>query len=261
MESGKPLPPVYPDMWMIKYPTGNVYFADDADKLFNRDFDLVNLVKIGSWRIIDKANDSIMLNLSSVKPDGVKGWEYKLRADPYLGRMVSRVDNFLYREGEEFLPFSIKMIQDPTMVYAFRPDSNSNECFFIFFSYTFHKNFPKSLLAQFSEDPDFGQRVGDPFEFEFPPAQKQPELIYQAEPEYPPHLKNMRRSGKTTLKVLVDIDGTVAWADIVKRARYTPFDVAARDAAYKSFYEPALDSDGKPIQSWATMEIVFDPNK
>lgn len=260
-ESGKPLPPVYPDMWMIKYPTGNVYFADDADKLLNRDFDLTSLVKLGSWRIVDKADDSIMLTYSNIKQDGVKGWEYKLRAEPYLGRMVSRVDNFLLREGKEFLPFSIMMIQDPTMVYAFRPDSTSNESIFVFFSYTFHGNFPKSLLAQFSENDPYEGAPFNPFSFVFPPPAKKPELIYQAEAQYPENLKRLRRSGQSSLRVLVDIDGTVSFAKVVKRSRYTPFDVNAKDAAYKSLFKPALDKNGDPIPAWYPMEVIYDPNK
>ena len=173
------------------------------------------------------------------------------------GGQINRNDHFIYNDDGRMYPFSTKMIVNPTVVYCFRPDTASTEVMFAFFSYTLFKNFPKSLLNEFDPDEGFNKLGYDPLGMKFPAATVQPELVYKADPEYPEHLLKMKRTGKVELTILVDRDGTVSRADIVKNALYTPFDVAAVDAAYKSLFKPGKDANGNPVPVWIDFEVEF----
>lgn len=253
---GEVQPPVYPDMWMINYPQ-NVYFAPDADKLLKREFEIASLAHIGSYRIIKDANDSTGVLNSSVELVKNSGWNYKVRAEYRLGRQINRADHFLYNDDGRMYPFSVNMIVNPTVVYCFRPEPESTEAIFVFFSYTLFKNFPKSLLNEFAPDDGFVKLGYNPLDLKFPAAAVKPELVYRAEPEYPDHLKKMQRTGTVKMSILVDRDGTVSKVDILQKALYTPFDVAATDAAYKSLFKPGKDADGNPVPVWIDFDVEF----
>jgi TonB family protein len=254
------LPPIYPQMWMINYPQ-SVFYAPDAAKLLNRDFVFDTLTHVGSYRILKKASDSIMFLNSKVDLISENEWKYGVRSHIRLGRQLDRVDHFIYRNKDEIYPFTVKSIINPVVVYCFRPDESSTEPVFIFFSYTLHKNFPKSLLGEFSQEDEFVTIGYNPFNMKFPQAVTLPELIYQAEAEYPAHLKKMKRSDTVKLSVLVDRDGTVSDVEFVKKALYTPFDVAAADAAFKSLFIPAVGANGDKVPAWKTFDVIFDANK
>jgi TonB family protein len=260
LKDGESLPPVYPEMWMINYPV-NVYFAPDAEKLLNRDFNIDRVFKLGSYRIEKKVNDSIMFLYYKDSKNNDKGWEYDFRGHLLLGRQLTRVDNFIYREGKEMLPFTVELRVNPTVIYAFRPNAESNEIMFLFFSYTPHDNFPKSLLNEFSQEDEFEKLGYNPFSMKFPAPKTDPQIMYKAEAEYPAHLLRMKRSDTVKMMVLVDRDGTVVRAEIIEKALYTPFDVAAVDAAKKSLFEPAVDEDGGTVPGWAPFNVVFDASE
>jgi len=253
---GDSLPPVYPEMWMINYPQ-NVYFAPDADKLLKRDFGIASLTHVGSYRIIKNATDSIIFLNSNVELLKESGWNYKVRSSFRLGRQIERADHFIYNDDGRKYPFSVNMIVNPTVIYCFRPEQNSKEVLFMFFSYTMFKNFPKSLLNEFDPDQGFTRLGYDPLKMQFPEAVVKPKLVYKAEAEYPAHLQRMKRTGEVKLVVLVDRDGTVSRADIITKALYTPFDVSAVDAAYKSLYIPGQDADGNAVPTWIDFEVQF----
>jgi len=259
-KSGEALPPVYPEIWQIEYPR-NVYFAPDADKQIKKDFALDTLIRQTSCRIAKKADDTIMFLDSKVELASGDGWKYDVRSKLRFGRQIEKLDNFIYKEGGEIYPFSLNMIVKPTVLYVFRADSTSNEAFFLFFSYTLHDNFPKSLLKEFSQEKEFENLGYDPFTMKFPDATQKPELIYQAKAEYPPHLLQTKRSDKVGLKLLIDRDGTVVRSEIVKKAKYTFFDLNALDASFKCFYKPAVDENGKKVPAWVELEYVFDAAK
>jgi|GEM_PF-6228126 len=260
LKEGEALPPVYPDMWMIDYPR-NVYFAPDAEKLLNRDFNIDKISRLGSYRIEKKVNDSIMFLFSKNTMNNDDGWQFDFRGHLLLGRQLSRVDNFIYRDGEEIFPFTVELRVNPTVVYAFRESSESEEVMFLFFSYTPHDNFPKSLLNEFSQEDEFEKLGYNPFDLKFPLPKTEPEIIYKAVAEYPPHLLRMKRSDTVKLMVLVDRDGTVVRAEIIEKALYTPFDNAAVDAAKKSLFKPGVDEKGREVPAWVSFTVDFDASK
>ena len=260
LKEGEPLPPVYPDMWMIDYPR-NVYFAPDADKLLNRDFNFENISHLGSYRIEKKADDSIMFMFSKNSMNNDEGWQYDFRGNLLLGRQLSRLDNFIYRDGKELYPFTVELRVNPTVIYAFRPSADSKEAMFFFFSYTPHDNFPKSLLNEFSQEDEFDKLGYNPFEMKFPLPKTEPQIIYEAVAEYPAHLLKMKRSDTVKLMVLVDRDGTVVRAEIIEKALYTPFDMAAVDAAKKSLFKPGIDDKGREVPAWVSFTVDFDASE
>lgn len=257
LKAGEPAPPVFPKMWMINYPL-NVYFATDADKLLNRDFNFEKLDKLGSYRIEKKTRDSIMFMFSDDQENNGTGWHYAFTGHLRLGRQLDRIDNFIYHGDDQMYPFTVNLLMNPTAIFAFRPDSTSKEAIFLFFSYTPHDNFPKALLQQFSSDDEFAKLGYDPFSMRFPEPKKNPEIFFKAEAIYPEHLLRMKRSDNVKIMVLVDRDGTVVRSEIIEKARYTPFDEAATDAALKSFFKPGLDANGNPVPAWAPFNVVFD---
>ncbi len=257
MQEGNPQPPLFPDMWMINYPR-NVYYAPDADKLILRDFTVESLKRLGSYRIVKRADDDVMFinNKKTIVSD--KGWEFDMRGHVRLGRQLDRTDNFIHRQdGRDMYSFTVQDIIQPTVLYCFRPDTATNEVLFVFFSYTLHENFPKVLLQQFPPEDGFVTLGFNPFNMKFPTPTENPRLIFKAEAEYPVHLKRMKRTDRVEMMVLVDRDGTVSRVELVKKARYTPFDDSAMDAAFRSFYEPAKDSTGKTIPAWIEFNVDF----
>lgn len=158
-------------------------------------------------------------------------------------------------------PFSLSMIVESPVLFCFRADTSTKEAMFVFFSYTPHDNFPKYLLNEFPQKDGFKELGFDPFLMKFPNPSKKPELIFRAEAEYPSHLLRMKRSDDVKLMLLIDRDGTVVRANVVKKARYTQFDLAAIESAYKSFFKPGTDGDGRPIPTWVDFEVVFDAEK
>lgn len=259
-KSGESLPPVYPEVWQVAYPR-NVYFAPDADKQIKKDFGLDTLITLSSNRIAKKADDTIMFLDSKVELASHGGWKYAVRSKLRFGRQIEKLDNIIYNENGEIYPFSLNMIIKPTVLYVFRADSTSNEAFFLFFSYTLHDNFPKSLLKEFSQDKEFENLGYDPFTMQIPNPATSPELIFQAKAEYPPHLLKTKRSDKVKLMLLIDRDGTVVRSEIIEKAKYTFFDLNALDASFKCFCKPGLDENGNTTPSWIEIEYVFDAEK
>lgn len=260
LKQGEPQPPVFPKMWMINYPL-NVYFATDADKLLNRDFNFEKIDKLGSYRIEKKVTDTVMFLYSDKESDNKSGWHYNFTGNLRLGRQLDRIDNFIYHDGgNEIYPFTVNLLMNPTAIFAFRPDSTSDKAYFLFFSYTPHDNFPKALLQQFPSEDGFAKLGFNPFDMKFPEPKVNPKLVFKAEAEYPAHLLRMKRSDTVKMMLLVDRDGTVARAEIIEKARYTPFDVAAKDAAMKSFFTPGIDAEGNKVPAWIPFNVEFDAN-
>ena len=95
-----------------------------------------------------------------------------------------------------------------------------------------------------------------PGEDEFVVCEKLPEMIYNKIPEYPKLCKKAGLEGKVYLKVLVDIDGSVKKALIVKSSEIESFDNSALDAALQNKFSPALQNS-IPIAIWVSYTVQF----
>jgi TonB family protein len=93
-----------------------------------------------------------------------------------------------------------------------------------------------------------------------------PKLIYSVEPEFSEQARKRKLSGVTTVKFIVNADGTVRDPHVTKSAadRYTNKDRAAAasldekalQAVSKYRFEPAR-FQGKPVPCWLTTEVDF----
>lgn len=84
----------------------------------------------------------------------------------------------------------------------------------------------------------------------------QPRMVYEVQPEYPRLAKQAGIEGKVWIKVLVDIDGSVREAVVVKSSESAVLDKAALEAAYSNRFSPAIQN-GQPIPVWAAYKVDF----
>ncbi|MCB2229242.1 energy transducer TonB [bacterium] len=84
----------------------------------------------------------------------------------------------------------------------------------------------------------------------------QPRMVYEVQPEYPRLAKEAGLEGKVWIKVLVDIDGSVRDAVVVKSSESAILDQAALEAAYSNRFSPAIQN-GRPIPVWAAYQVDF----
>ncbi len=105
------------------------------------------------------------------------------------------------------------------------------------------ETFDKLPLQPESETPDF--KV-----YDTPPRPKQ-----VVKPEYPEIAKKAGIEGTIILKLLIDVDGKVLKAKILKGL--TPdLNDAAIEAAYATLFYPAKQRD-KPVRVWVSMPMIF----
>jgi protein TonB len=90
----------------------------------------------------------------------------------------------------------------------------------------------------------------------FVPREIEPELIYQAQPEYPRIARLAGVEGVVWVKVLVGTDGTVLDARVAKSSGTVSLDEAAIAAAYKNRFSPAIQN-GRPVAVWVTYRVEF----
>jgi protein TonB len=91
---------------------------------------------------------------------------------------------------------------------------------------------------------------------EFVPVEIQPEMIFEAKPEYPRLAKQAGITGLIWVKVLVGKDGTVKKAAVYKSSGTQSLDDAAVEAAYKNKFKPGIQN-GQPVNCWATYRVQF----
>ena len=96
------------------------------------------------------------------------------------------------------------------------------------------------------EDPDINT---------FVQAEKLPEMIESAKPEYPEIAKKAGILGKVFVKVLVDKEGSPKKAIVIK-SESELFNQSAIAAAMKSKFSPAIQG-GKPIAVWIVLPYKF----
>lgn len=77
-----------------------------------------------------------------------------------------------------------------------------------------------------------------------------------AKPEYPQEAHARRAQGTTSLRFLIDTDGSVAEALVSKSSGDRSLDEAARAAIAKCRFTPAT-AGGKPARAWVPVQYVW----
>jgi TonB family protein len=77
------------------------------------------------------------------------------------------------------------------------------------------------------------------------------------EAEYPPELRAAGVQGVVRLSLLVSEDGVPVDYRVLQGSGFPALDRAAGRVARVLRFEPARDSDGDPLQVWASFPIVF----
>lgn len=77
-----------------------------------------------------------------------------------------------------------------------------------------------------------------------------------AKPEYTPEALARRAQGTVSLRFLVDTDGSVADAQVMKSSGDRSLDEAARVAIAKCRFTPGM-ADGKPARAWVPVQYVW----
>jgi TonB family protein len=86
-----------------------------------------------------------------------------------------------------------------------------------------------------------------------------PEPIYIPTPEYPELAKKLGLEGTVVTRCVVDIDGTVTYAETQRSSGYIILDNAALDAVYDALFEPAMVG-GEPVRVWVLIPFQFALN-
>ncbi len=91
---------------------------------------------------------------------------------------------------------------------------------------------------------------------EFVALDKMPELVYKEAPVYPRLAEKAGIEGKVYVKVLVDQEGLVQKAIVLKSSESVLLDESARVAALGNKYKPGVFK-GKPVVCWVTYKVEF----
>jgi len=83
-----------------------------------------------------------------------------------------------------------------------------------------------------------------------------PEPVLVPKPQYPELARRAGIEGTTVIKALVDIDGSVMNAKVLKSSGNPQLDEAAIIAARKSKFTPAKQRD-KPVRVWVSIPFYF----
>ncbi|MCK4271997.1 energy transducer TonB [bacterium] len=95
-----------------------------------------------------------------------------------------------------------------------------------------------------------------PMADEFVAYDTPPKLIRLVKPKYPDIARKAGIEGMVILKILVDVDGKVIDARVLKSLGNVGCDEAALEAAKKCLFEPALQRD-KPVKVWVSYPVRF----
>ena len=91
---------------------------------------------------------------------------------------------------------------------------------------------------------------------EFVPVEVIPEMVYRAEPVYPPQAIQNGWEGVVCVQALVDKNGVVRDAQVNKSSGFPCLDEAAVEAAYLCRYTPAIQN-GRPVACWVSYRVEF----
>ena len=84
-----------------------------------------------------------------------------------------------------------------------------------------------------------------------------PECVHCPMPQFPEGARRAGYSGRVLLRAVVGADGLVTNLRVIRAG---PFEMntAAMEAVGRWRFKPARESDGKPVPSWITLEIMFN---
>jgi protein TonB len=77
-----------------------------------------------------------------------------------------------------------------------------------------------------------------------------------AKPDYPSASLRLKQEGTVTLRVLIEVDGSVLQTAIDKTSGFNRLDEAARKALSKCQFQPAT-VNGKAEKSWSSMKYIW----
>jgi TonB family protein len=100
-----------------------------------------------------------------------------------------------------------------------------------------------------------GEKSTDPDINAFIPVEKEPTLLSKAKPSYPELAKSARIEGSVWVKVLVEKDGKVKKAVVIK-SDVEVFNDEASAAAKRCTFEPA-QNNGANVAYWTTISYNF----
>ena len=95
-----------------------------------------------------------------------------------------------------------------------------------------------------------------PGETDFVPFEREPEMYYYKQPEYPRLCKLAGVEGVVTIKVLIGEDGLVIKAKIARSSGNEALDNAALSVAKENKFSPALQNS-IPIALWVSYKVTF----
>jgi TonB family protein len=81
-----------------------------------------------------------------------------------------------------------------------------------------------------------------------------------APPQYPEEAADMEETGRTILQFLIDANGNVVKAIVARSSGHGLLDDTAERALAQCKFKPAIGSDGKPQESWATIPYDWQLN-
>jgi|UniRef100_A0A7V3UZK4 protein TonB len=87
-------------------------------------------------------------------------------------------------------------------------------------------------------------------------VEKKPEPVSIPKPVYPDLARNAGIEGRCVVEALVDVDGSVVDAKIIKSSGNQSLDQAAIEAAFKAKFTPAMQRD-KPVRVWVSIPYQF----
>jgi protein TonB len=96
--------------------------------------------------------------------------------------------------------------------------------------------------------------------FQLSEVDKEPQILYQAQPNYPPRLYRDRIGGTVVILFVVDENGNVTMARVRQSSRTGELDEAAMAAVRKFKFSPGI-KDGRPVPVWFEVPIVFNPTR
>lgn len=94
--------------------------------------------------------------------------------------------------------------------------------------------------------------------FELSEVDKEPQLVYQAEVNYPMKLLRERVGGSVTILFVVDESGSVRDARVKQTTGVHELEKAAMDAVMKYKFTPGI-KDGQPVRTWFEIPMTFAP--
>jgi TonB family protein len=91
-------------------------------------------------------------------------------------------------------------------------------------------------------------------------VERQPELVFSVEPEYPRWVRDLGIEGEVVIKALVGRKGDVLDAVVYVSSGNKLLDEAALAVAGKYKYQPAVQN-GRPVAIWVTYKVAFKLSK